>query len=376
MKSPLIYVLVLLCVSIKIHSQKKVEVVNLQVKLSFNETKDYFYAFEKGDILVFNLKMLKGKHIKKVEITELPTNIKLTQFKTRNLVNKEIKVLKKAVYRFRFYSSSLTNRVADVHLYRIPINDKISFNTNWKWRTLRDTTYVNYKEDSLIGYEKTFYKENVRELKSKKIKEIVLIDKSQKIHSYYNSNKSRDYLQVNLPLLENSEYKEEKLLGWSYWIGVGQESKIAYEKNIKNVTNLVEKGSNLLYQTPLAGLIVGSISNLIIPNTGEDVAYYFMNDYQNVLSFLNNQQFYLFDQGKGRAAYGTNDRLKSGTFYIGLDNDNLTRGVEVNVKVVAVKEIKEYHHVVHDREKMTPKYTTLNKVRIDVNEQKIRIPVE
>lgn len=130
------------------------------------------------------------------------------------------------------------------------------------------------------------------------------------------------------------------MIGWSYWIGVGQESKIAYKQNINNLTQVVQKGAELFYKTSLAGLALGAISNLVLPKTGEDVSYYFISNYNNVYSFLNDQPFFSFDKVKGRAAFGRNDQLKEGTFYIGLNNDNLTRGIEVNIKVVAVKEVK------------------------------------
>ena len=204
----------------------------------------------------------------------------------------------------------------------------------------------------------------------------MLFEKSQKVHSYYNDNVSRTYLRVDLPLLENSLLKEEKLVAWSYWLGADQEAQEAYKKNLETVANSLSEVVNIYYQTPLAGVAVGAITELIIPQTGEDVEYYFINDFQNVQQFLNRQEFYLFDKGKGRAAYGRNDRLKQGTFYIGLSNDNLTQGIEVDVKILAVKESKIYENETYDREKEEPQFVTLNKTRMNIKETKIRVPVE
>lgn len=216
----------------------------------------------------------------------------------------------------------------------------------------------------------------MRELKDTQIEEIMLFEKSEKVHSFYNENKSKTYLKVDLPTLKNDEYREENLEAWSYWIGVGQEGHEAYKKNLKSISKLVGKAADVYYQTPLAGIAVGAVTELIIPQTGEDVQYYFISDFQNVQLFYSNQQFLQFDMGKGRAAYGRNDKIKQGVFYIGLSNDNEIRGIDVEVKVLAVKEIKIFENVTYDREKEEPQYVTLDKTRMNINETKVRVPVE
>lgn len=51
-------------------------------------------------------------------------------------------------------------------------------------------------------------------------------------------------------------------------------------------------------------------------------------------------------------------------------------GLDVDVKVLAVKEIKIYENKVYDREKEEPQYVTLQKTRMNINETHIRVPVE
>lgn len=358
-------------------STEPILVTESTIVLDIDETKELYFSFAEGDEIVFNMQMVKGKHIKELQIIEMPTNTLLTEFKTKGVRDKRIQIRNKGIYKFRFYSSSLTRRVCKIQIHRIPKDDTTKrFNTNWKWKTLRDTTYVAYKEDSLVGYQTIKYKETIKELKETKLEEIMLFEKSQRVHSYYNENVSRTYLKVDLPLLTTSALREENLIAWSYWIGVGQEGQQAYQNNIKAIANLASDAVNVVYQNPLAGIAVGSISELMIPQTGEDVKYYFILDYQNVQLFYKNQQFMQFDMGKGKAAYGRNDKLKEGVFYIGLSNDNKLTGIDVDVKVLAVKEIKIYENIIYDREKEQPKYITLNKTRMDINETKIRIPVE
>jgi hypothetical protein len=371
-----LYILFIFCISKLGFSQATIDVANLNIHLSFEESQDYFYSFDTGDIINFNFQMKKGRHFKYVEIAS-PSQVISTEFKVKKITDQKIKVLKKGVYRFRFYSSSLTNRVANVRIQRIPASSgNLNFNTGWQWKTVIDTTYVSFIKDSLIGYKTIPYQERVKELIDTKKTEVTLFQKSQKVHSYYNSNKSKTYLKVDLPFLENTSVKSEKLIAWAYWIGVGDEARLAFEDNVRSFSNLIGTTADTYFQNPLAGIAIGAIAELIVPKNGEDVAYYFIPDYENAQLFYNDQSFLQFDMGKRTAAYGRNDRIKSGTFYIGLFNDNRIRGIDVDVKIVAVKETKTYEFKTYKKERKEAQYVQLNKMRMQISEQKYRIPIE
>jgi len=257
--------------------------------------------------------------------------------------------------------------VCKIKIKRIPASESTkNFNTNWKWKTIKDTIYTAYQKDSLVGYKTIKYQETLRELKDTKFEEIMLFEKTENINRNLIGFVSRSHVKVNLPIVNNNNFREEKLLAWSYWIGVNQESREAYKANYEGITKLVN-GVATSYTSPLGGLVLGEITNLMLPQTGEAVEYYFVSDYE---------QFLQFDMGKGRAAYGVNDRLKQGTFYITLHNVNRLQPIEVDVKVVAVKEIKIYENVTYDKEKEEPQYVTLNKTRMNIKETNIRVPVE
>lgn len=357
--------------------QERIPVTETTLSLSFDQTADFFYSFAAGDEIIFNLTMVQGKHIKAVEIIELPNNVVFSSFKATTIKDKIITVKNKGMYAFRFYSSSLTNRVCRYRIDRIPKNIATkNFNTNWKWSTVRDTIHTPYQEDSLIGYKTIKYQETVKELKKEELKEITILEKTVTVHSYYNENISRTFIKVDLPIINNTSLKEENILAWSYWIGVGQESREAYKNNLVSFSNTVGKVASTYYQSPLAGVALGEITNLIMPQTGEDVQYYLIPDYENAQKFYNNQSFLQYENNKGRAVYGRNDRLKEGTFYLGLFNDNRLRGIEVDVKIMAIKEIKTYENVVYNRERQEPQYTTLNKIKMTINETQIRVPLE
>ena len=346
------------------------------ISLNLEETEELFFSFAEGDIIEFDFEMIKGRHLKEIEIFELPNNKIYSDFKVENIKKKQIHIRNKGLYKFRFYSSSLTKRVGKIKIYRIPADESTkNFNTNWKWKTVRDTIYTPYKVDSITGYRKIEYKEQVRELKKFENVEDILFNKSQRVHSFLNENRSSTYLRVDLPTPNNNEFKEEKLIAWAYWIGVGKEAQQAYQENAASVRELAN-GITSMYGTPLAGLAVGTITELLIPRTGEDVLYTFIPDYENAENFVNKQPYLQFDTGKGIAAYGKNSNLTQGTFYIGLSNDNQLQGIDVDVKVIAVKEVKHFEMVEYDRQREEPTVITLDKIRMDVNETKIRIPSE
>ena len=346
------------------------------ISLNLEETEELFFSFAEGDIIEFDFEMVKGKHLKEIEVFELPNNKIFADFKVEKITKKQIHIRNKGLYKFRFYSSSLTKRVGKIKIYRIPANESTKdFNTNWKWETVRDTLYTPYTIDSITSYKKIQYKEKIRELVKTENIEEVLFNKSQRVHSYLNENRSSTYLRVDLPNPITTELKEEKVIAWAYWIGVGQEAQQVYQENAKSVGKLAN-GITSMYGTPLAGLAVGTITELIIPKTGEDVFYTFIPDYENAEKFVNGQTYLQFDTGKGIAAYGKNSNRTQGIFYIGLSNDNKLQGIDVDVKVVSVKEVKTFEIVEYDREREEPITVTLNKTRMNVNETKIRAPIE
>ena len=103
------------------------------IRLEFDQTEEMFYSFAEGDQIVIDFQMIKGKHLKEFEIIELPSNTVYSDYKVQKISEKKITVRKKGVYGFKFYSTSLTNRVFKISISRIPVsNETENFNTDWK----------------------------------------------------------------------------------------------------------------------------------------------------------------------------------------------------------------------------------------------------
>lgn len=355
--------------------QKPIDIAELTIKLVFQETKELFYCFAEGDEIIFDFKMVKGKHLKEIEIIELPSNSVFMEFKAKK-INRKVKIRKKGLYKFKFYSSSLTNRVCKIKINRIPLSEETKdFNTNWKWKILRDTIYTPYIKDSIVGYRTVHFQETKKELIKTEIKEELVFTKNQRVNSNLNSNGNLAYLRVDLPKPKITYLLEKKVIAWAYWIGVGKEGQQAYVENSNAIKDLAVNITSA-FGTPLAALAVGTITDLIIPKSGQDVGYYFISDFYNVQKFLNNQVFFQFDQGKGRAAFGKKSNRNKGTFFIGLSNDNNVTPIDVDVKIVVIKEIKTYEDKIYNKQREEPIYVALNKTRMFVKETKIRVSVE
>ena len=137
--------------------QQPIDVAELTIKIRSLGSEELFYGFAEGDQIIFNFEELNGKELKEVEIIELPSSSKFMDYKTTKIENKKILVNQKGVYQFKFNNSALVGRICKVKIQRIPKSEEfISFNTNWEWKTLYDTTYVPYTQDSLVGYDTSY----------------------------------------------------------------------------------------------------------------------------------------------------------------------------------------------------------------------------
>lgn len=350
-----------------------VDVTDLTIKVGGMKTKELYYGFAEGDQIVFNFEDIKGKTMKEIEIIELPTNSKFMDYKSTSISDKKIKVNKKSVYKFVFKNSAMKGRICKVRIQRIPkTEDLISFNTDWEWKTLYDTTYVPYTIDSIVGYDTTYIPYTKKELVKIDTSFIQLFEKTERVHSETAIGKSQySYINVDLPqntYLPNkiNPYKTSEVISWTYWLGVGQEAQKAYNEANKKVSSTLAGAAALIpgYGT-LASLAVTGISAMSVPTVGDNVNYWFITNY--------NGQQYTLDSGNGVAATGRNTKITQGRFTIKLYNDNFRTGIDVNVKILVVKVNKIYQDKEYKKQKITARKVTLNKKRTVVKTNKIRI---
>ena len=87
----------LFCYASMIAQLEPIIVSEQTIKVKSNE--EFYFAFAKGDEIVFDLEVVKGKNLKEVEIVEYPNSSKFFEFKTKNISNKNM-YLWRYIYNF------------------------------------------------------------------------------------------------------------------------------------------------------------------------------------------------------------------------------------------------------------------------------------
>jgi hypothetical protein len=352
-----------------IHAQNAaIDVTDQQSwRIKGDETKELYFGFAAGDQIVFNMEVIEGTQLKNVEILEYPNISKFSQAKP-TFVNETLSVSKEGIYKFTLSSPFIGGKTVKLKIQRIPANNlSANFNTSIEWRTKNDTNYVNYTIDSIVGYDTTYTTYYQKEVVKTDTIFQELFSKQERVHSAtdMNGNTNKTCITITLPTTIKSDYQKTEVISWAYWIGVGSEGmnafEVAKEQFLTTVTVEVAK-KNLLY-----GLAIGAISYLAIPNVGDNIQYWFIQDYTNAQLFMSNSEFrYILDKGDGVAAKGRVTSQLQGTLYLGLYNDNIRDGIDVNVKVGAVSLITSYEDKEYKRQKITERKVTLNKVQMDL----------
>jgi hypothetical protein len=308
--------LLFLLLSIKLVAQTPIEVVDNTIKVAAFGDETFYYGFAEGDQLIFNFQELNGKELKEVEILELPGSSKFMDYKTKRIQNKTIHINRPAIYKFRFSNAAMGGRVCKIQIHRIPASQATTkFNTSVYWRTLYDTTYTAREETYFIHTDTSI---------------ISVMDQKAKVSSSnaLNGNPNKTVVDFSLP---------DGTIAWSYYIGVGREGQDAYNQTqTQFVTSAAYKSSSFTGLNPLAALALFGLNAFIKAQGGDNVKYWFISDWNNVLAFRNGIQFYQYKHGDVINDAAKMDVPKAGKVYLGLLNDNVIDAIEVDVKVSAV----------------------------------------
>lgn len=352
--------LLLLVLSKLSFGQNPVNVAELTIKLKANSQEEFYYGFAEGDQIIFSCEEASGKNINEIAVIEYPSTTKFTDFKASKVENKTINVINKGVYKFVLKNSHLLKgRICRVKIQRIPKSEELKdFNTTVKWVTEQDTTWNSYTKEVVVGYD-TLYEQKTRKklVLEEKYEEIVM-DKNQRNHSQTNGNGNRTHVFFTLPPNEISNYETKEVVAWAYWVGVGEESNVAWQKNREVITSAA-KGVASLTLSPLGALAIGAATDLVLPTMGEDVKYGLV-DLENKNLYIAGLEYQGYDFGKGVAGYKrfTHESMMQGQYFVLLENDNIMTGIDVNVKVSAIVEHKKYEDETYTDMKVNPRYET------------------
>jgi hypothetical protein len=317
-------------------------IVVTEQTLQINGEQRFFFAFETGDEMILDLSMLKGKFIKEFEVLVYKGSTKFQVLKIEELKRKKIRVFKRAVYEFRIKSGGAKR----VHfkIERIPYSSaRIDFDTYVEWRTITDTIRRNYSEKITTVYDTSYVATYRKVLQKTGIEVIELANQEERVHSRTNlTNDNINNLTFNLPPSIREKLLEEKVVGWAYWIGVGQEGTENYNKELKKF--LQTAATKVVTKNILAGLALGIYAVAVNPPKGENIKYQ--------LSVERGGKITSVASGNVTSAFGREMKELEGKVQLTLNNDNFLNGLNVGFKISAVVERKVYRMEGHQVRKV------------------------
>ncbi|ABG57789.1 hypothetical protein [Cytophaga hutchinsonii] len=310
--------------SIESFSQlQPVDITERTFKIAGMSSEELYFGFQEGDQIVFTFLEIDNKPLKEVEIIEMPSSSKYMEYETRGFSNKTVNVSKKSIYKFPFYNSAISGRVCKIKIQRIPSSEEFkNFNTNVIWKTLYDTVHYIVQERYLFKIDTTL---------------VNVCDQMASVHSstVMSGTPSRNIVDFILPA---------NTISFSYYIGVDEAGKKAYdEANQKFLNSTSQHVGKIPPYGPLVALALDGASFFTSTAIGENVKYHFLSDYNSAQNFMYGLSFFQYKQGdvvsdQGRLSFPN----QAGRYYIGLYNDNIKQGINVNVKIIAVTVVNIY----------------------------------
>jgi hypothetical protein len=316
MKKHIISAVLLMGLCSFLHAQPAVDVAESTLKVAALSEEVFYYGFAAGDQLLFSFEEVNGKELKEIEIIALPGSSRFMDYKTRKVETKTFSVTQTGIYKFRFSNGAITGRICRFSIKRVPGSEQTrNFNTTVFWETKYDTTYTMVDERYLIRSDTAA---------------VTVVDQTAKVSSTnaLNGNSNKTVVDIILP---------EGTISWSYYIGVGREGREAYEAAKSKALNGAAMVAARIpgYGTMAALALYGA--NYFSKVQGEDnVKYYFISNWDNVLAFEAGNTFYQYKQGD---VINDASQMKSpliGKTYLGLSNDNIMEPIDVLVKVTAI----------------------------------------
>jgi hypothetical protein len=300
-----------------VKAQTTVELMQSTLKVSGLGEETFYYGLAEGDQLLFNFEEVNGKELKEVEITELPSSSKFMDYKTKKIENKSLFIARTGIYRFRFANSALGGRICRIKIQRVPASEATkNFNTTVYWRTLYDTAYVPRQERFL---------ERSDTIVTNVMDQVTKVSSANAL----NGTPNRSIVDFYLP---------QGTVAWSYYIGVGNEGKKAYEAA---KDKFLSSAAATVIEIPgygvMGALALTGLSAFNKAQGGDNVYYCFLSDANNAQLFYAKRNYLQYKQGNVVSDASQMKSPLAGRLFLGLLNDNIMEPIDVTVKIAAVQ---------------------------------------
>jgi len=302
--------------------QDIIDVSESTIKISSFDEHIFYCGFAEGDKMIFNFEELNGKELKEIEIIEMPTSSKFTDYKSVKISEKVINIQKKGIYKFRFYNSSLAKRICKIRIQRIAASDLTKkFDTNVYWKTISDTTYTPKVERYIDRSEKI-------------ANEIYNANPQISSSNALNGNRNRQIVEFDLP---------SNTIAWSFYIGTGSAGKSAFDSAKSKFSESVQSDvSALATYNPMAALALTGVSYFSKTQGEDNVKYWFLSDQNSVTLFNTGQQFYTYKSGDVITEASQMKTPLNGRVYLALLNDNTFEPISLMIRVTAIQQIDHW----------------------------------
>ena len=160
----LLFLIGITCIAFSSQAQSKIDrddhsnmtldgIVVFQGQIKILSTgKKFSFAFAKGDKIILKCTTEKDKKLKYVSFSN-SRGSKLWEHYNTASFTKEISIKEEGVYTLELLSKGMGSRMSTVDIIRKPGNQK-DFNTAWMKYSNYSYKEVEYKVDSMIGYNK------------------------------------------------------------------------------------------------------------------------------------------------------------------------------------------------------------------------------
>lgn len=358
----------------------------VETSLYIKGDQEIYYGFAKGDKIVIDF----SGYLTYISVTFMPDTKVYSDGNITDISKKTITVTKEGVYKFYFSTKSSYKKDGvkynvekqRLKIQRIPKDEStIDFNTACEWVTINDTIFTHYTADSLVGYDTLKYQEKVKEIDVTTMEEVSLVDNVTTVKALISGDNPHAKIIITLPRNEKTDYKTKKVIAWAYWVNVGEKAPSFLSNPV--VKTGVSVAKTFAGSTLLGSFALGMVDNFVQQESDnttkvQDNVKYAIVDQQNAELFMHGQAYRYKQGGDGPRGYArfTDENMCKGTWFLCLYNDNELNKINVTVKVCAIVETTTYKDVSYDREKVTPKYVKVDRVRTTLIPKRVMVNVK
>lgn len=354
----------------------QIDVADLTFKLDGKTEKLLYYAFPKGDEVVFSIEEVEGKEITEIGFGLYKASPVYENYKVSKVTDKKLKIDETQVYQFRFYNGDARGKLCKVTIKRNAQEYTKNFSTQVKWREVADTIFDVKKENVTSGFRTVQKQKSRKVLASVDTSFVAIIDRLERVHSVTNANGNITILNFQIPdrIAEPSVFnpmRETTVVSWAYTIAALGDVKQWYDQANSKAGQSLAKG--------VANYVGVSAANLALFNVALTGISLFANppkgnNVKHEMSYAVQGAWYPVKVGNSVTSVAQVSDVKPGHYAIKLTNDNIMDGINVDIKVMAISVTKNYeleYYTVEDQEPIretriikTPKKINVTRVPV------------